>query len=206
MAHYMPPALLALFAPRPTVQWKAPLPRKAPPKLSGIAQFLEQFEEGPPPPPSNPIETPSQRRERIRKEKEEAHKQVLEERAKNWNPKNNPNATKHAYKTLFVARLSYNVTESDLKREFERYGPIKDIKLIRDKEGKPRGYAFIEFESSRDLKEAFERADGKIIHNRRILVDVERGRTVPTWKPRKLGGGLGNTRAPPEKKARKSCG
>jgi len=27
------------------------------------------------------------------------------------------------------------------------------------------------------------------------LVDVERGRTVKGWKPRRLGGGLGSTRA-----------
>lgn len=27
-----------------------------------------------------------------------------------------------------------------------------------------------------------------------MLVDVERGRTVPNWRPRRLGGGLGSTR------------
>lgn len=37
---------------------------------------------------------------------------------------------------------------------------------------------------------------------RRILVDVERGRTVKGWKPRRLGGGLGNVRnGAPEKPA-----
>lgn len=30
--------------------------------------------------------------------------------------------------------------------------------------------------------------------NRRVLVDVERGRTVPNWRPRRLGGGLGSSR------------
>lgn len=37
-------------------------------------------------------------------------------------------------------------------------------------------------------------ADGLKIEGRRILVDVERGRTVTGWKPRRLGGGLGRTR------------
>ena len=27
-----------------------------------------------------------------------------------------------------------------------------------------------------------------------MLVDVERGRTVPNWRPRRLGGGLGSSR------------
>lgn len=35
---------------------------------------------------------------------------------------------------------------------------------------------------------AYKHADGKKIDGRRIVVDVERGRTVKTWKPRRLGG------------------
>lgn len=44
------------------------------------------------------------------------------------------------------------------------------------------------------LTEAYKRADGKKVDGRRLLVDVERGRTVKGWLPRRLGGGLGNTR------------
>jgi hypothetical protein len=32
------------------------------------------------------------------------------------------------------------------------------------------------------------------VDNKRVLVDVERGRTVPNWRPRRLGGGLGSSR------------
>lgn len=41
---------------------------------------------------------------------------------------------------------------------------------------------------------AYKHADGKKIDGRRVLVDVERGRTVKGWLPRRLGGGLGGTR------------
>ena len=34
---------------------------------------------------------------------------------------------------------------------------------------------------------AYKHADGKKIDARRIVVDVERGRTVKNWKPRRLG-------------------
>ena len=44
---------------------------------------------------------------------------------------------------------------------------------------------------------AYKEADGLHILGKRILVDVERGRTVRGWKPRRLGGGLGG-RAKPE--------
>ena len=32
-----------------------------------------------------------------------------------------------AFKTLFVARLSYDTTEKDLEREFGRFGPIERV-------------------------------------------------------------------------------
>merc|ERR1712141_954225 len=77
----------------------------------------------------------------------------------------------------------------------ESYGPIKQIKMITDqKTGKPRGYCFIEFEHEKDMHSAYKHADGKKIDGRRVLVDVERARTVKGWLPRSLGGGLGGTR------------
>jgi len=68
--------------------------------------------------------------------------------------------------------------------------------MITEKEsGKFRGYAFIQFAKEEDMKSAFKDADAKKINGRRIVVDVERGRTVKTWRPKRLGGGLGRTRA-----------
>merc|ERR1712078_505564 len=95
------------------------------------------------------------------------------------------------FKTLFVARVSYDTTEKKLKREFEVFGSIKRTRMIYDQKGKPRGYAFVEFEHERDLKNAYKQGDGKKIDGRRVMVDVERGRTVEGWLPRRLGGGRG---------------
>lgn len=41
------------------------------------------------------------------------------------------------------------------------------------------------------LVAAYKETDGIRIKDRRVLVDVERGRTVKGWKPRRFGGGLG---------------
>lgn len=38
-----------------------------------------------------------------------------------------------SYKTLFVPRLSYEVTERKLRHEFEEFGPIKRIRLVHDR-------------------------------------------------------------------------
>jgi U1 small nuclear ribonucleoprotein len=91
--------------------------------------------------------------------------------------------TRNAYLTLFVGRLSYETNEKKLRREFEQYGPIKRIVVVQDLDGKPRGYAFIEFEKEEDLMSAYKKSDGKKVDGRRIVVDVERGRYVyiKTW-------------------------
>ncbi|KUF89243.1 GRB2-associated-binding protein 2 [Phytophthora nicotianae] len=44
------------------------------------------------------------------------------------------------------------------------------------------------------MKSAYKYADGKKIDGRRVVVDVERGRTVTDWLPKKFGGGIGETR------------
>ncbi len=88
-----------------------------------------------------------------------------------------------------------------LTSNLSQYGPVKSVKLVYDKfTDKPRGYGFVEFEHERDMKTAYKHADGRKIDGRRILVDVERGRTVKDWKPRKCGGGLGSSRKDRPKK------
>eukprot|EP01023_Acetabularia_acetabulum_P032935 TRINITY_DN30791_c0_g1_i1.p3 TRINITY_DN30791_c0_g1~~TRINITY_DN30791_c0_g1_i1.p3 ORF type:complete len:274 (-),score=58.95 TRINITY_DN30791_c0_g1_i1:1030-1851(-) len=85
------------------------------------------------------------------------------------------------------------MTEKKLSKELTEFGPIRRVRIVKDKKDRTRGYAFIEFEHKSDLKVAYKMADGRKIDGKRILVDVERGRTVPGWKPRRLGGGLGGT-------------
>lgn len=45
-----------------------------------------------------------------------------------------------------------NASESDLRREFESFGSIERVRIVRDKNGRSRGYAFIVFERERDMK------------------------------------------------------
>jgi U1 small nuclear ribonucleoprotein len=71
-------------------------------------------------------------------------------------------------------------------REFEMYGPVKKVRIIKDKKNeKSRGYAFIEFESKRDMNAAYKEADGMKVDNRRIQVDYERARINKEWIPKR---------------------
>ncbi|XP_056128266.1 U1 small nuclear ribonucleoprotein 70 kDa [Rhinichthys klamathensis goyatoka] len=200
MTQFLPPNLLALFAPRDPIPFltqleKLPHEKHHNQPYCGIAPFIRHFEDPRDAPPPTRAETRDERLERKRREKMERRQVVVETELKLWDPHNDTNAQGDAFKTLFVARINYDTTESKLRREFEVYGPIKRIYIVYNKKtGKPRGYAFIEYEHERDMHSAYKHADGKKIDGRRVLVDVERGRTVKGWHPRRLGGGLGGTR------------
>ncbi|WVQ72744.1 hypothetical protein IAR50_002304 [Cryptococcus sp. DSM 104548] len=132
-------------------------------------------------------------RRELRKKRQEEYKKDAE---KTYKPQDDPSAIGDPYKTLFIARLSKKATETDLQREFEMYGPIERIRIVRDRKGKSTGYAFIVYERERDMKAAYKDAEGIPVHHKKILVDVERGRTVKGWKPQRLGGGLGGRPKP----------
>ena len=91
------------------------------------------------------------------------------------------------FKRLFSGKTSFNY----IKRSFENYGDIKRVRLIKNKEGKSRGYAFLEFKDTSGAKLAYDKADGKRIDGVHILVDWELARIDKKWLPRRLGGGKG---------------
>ncbi len=39
------------------------------------------------------------------------------------------------FRTLFVSRLSYEIDEKRLRREFAEFGPIKRLRIVTDKAG-----------------------------------------------------------------------
>ncbi|XP_073966642.1 small ribonucleoprotein particle U1 subunit 70K [Choristoneura fumiferana] len=199
MTQFLPPNLLALFAARDPIPYLPPaakLPHEKKQKgYDGVGAFLNLFEHPSETPPPTRVETREERLERRRRERAEQTAYKLEQEIALWDPAANARATADPFKTLFVARVNYDTSESKLRREFEGYGAIKKIYMVYNKEdGKPRGYAFIEYEHERDMHSAYKHADGKKIDGKRVLVDVERARTVKGWLPRRLGGGLGGTR------------
>ncbi|GKY97599.1 hypothetical protein MPSEU_000718300 [Mayamaea pseudoterrestris] len=193
----IPPAIRATFMPNPPLQHILPtqLRRKHP--ITGVSHILSHFEKVPPPERIAKL-TPAMIKKEKRIAQEEKHRAELLPliEAYRLEQKESGGTYKgmNCYNTLFVGRLAYEVTERKLLREMESFGPVKDIRIVKDQDGKSRGYAVVEFELENDMKRAFRAADGMRIEGREIVVDVERGHTVPAWLPRRLGGGLGGTR------------
>lgn len=94
--------------------------------------------------------------------------------------------------TLFVGRLNYKTTESELKKRFEKYGKIASVRLVRDLvTGHSKGYAFVEFKHRDDARRAHANSYRMNVDGRELIVEYELQRRVSGWKPRRLGGGLG---------------
>ncbi|TVU08963.1 hypothetical protein EJB05_42391 [Eragrostis curvula] len=109
-----------------------------------------------------------------------------------YDPFGDPKATGDPYCTVFVGRLSRYTDEETLQKAMSRFGRVKSIRLVRDiVTGASRGYAFIEYETDREMRRAYEDAHHSIIDGSEVIVDYYRQQLMPGWIPRRLGGGLG---------------
>eukprot|EP01017_Pseudomicrothorax_dubius_P037223 TRINITY_DN5429_c0_g1_i1.p1 TRINITY_DN5429_c0_g1~~TRINITY_DN5429_c0_g1_i1.p1 ORF type:complete len:341 (-),score=102.45 TRINITY_DN5429_c0_g1_i1:211-1233(-) len=75
--------------------------------------------------------------------------------------------------TVFVGNLSYGISEDALQDFFEDCGSIKAVRLPKDNDGKLRGFAYVEFDSSRGVQKAVEK-NGEEFEGRNIKVDFQR--------------------------------
>lgn len=170
-------------------------------EYSGLSQYLESIDHD-----QNYIPTESTAEKQMRKslEKKERIEALQESLASQWDPSKYENVTEDSYKTLFLSNLDLESTEKQIRKAFDVFGEIKSVIMISDKNGKSKGYAFVEFERESGMKLAYKEGNGLKLNSRRVLVDVERGRTVKDWKPKKLGGGLGKKRFGDDPKGRTS--
>lgn len=103
----LPPAILALFAPRKTLPYLPPIEKKEHLPYSSVGNYLDFFED----PNKQPTiewkmpESRRQKRERIEKEKEEKVKQKLQEDLMNWDPTLDEKVKGEPENTLFIGRL-----------------------------------------------------------------------------------------------------
>ena len=78
---------------------------------------------------------------------------------------------------LYVANLSYEATERDVREMFEEFGKVKahtpqqpNPVIIVDREtGKSRGFGFVEMETPKDAEAALA-VEGELLLGRRVTV------------------------------------
>ena len=79
---------------------------------------------------------------------------------------------------IFIAGLSFSITEPDLKELFEEYGTVSSAKIITDKfSGRSRGFGFVEMDNEEEARRAIEQLNEAEYDGRTLSVDVAKPRT-----------------------------
>lgn len=89
---------------------------------------------------------------------------------------------------LYIGNMSWETTEDTLMALLSEGGrQVKDLHIVSDRDtGRPRGFAFAEFNTQADAQAAIAALDGKELDGRALKVNEAEER-----KPRPSGGGGG---------------
>lgn len=90
---------------------------------------------------------------------------------------------------VYVGDLGNDASKQELEEVFSYYGPLKSVWVARN----PPGFAFVEFEDSRDAEDSVRGLDGRTICGRRARVELSTGKS----RNRGGGGGGGGRRSSP---------
>ncbi|KAI7698010.1 hypothetical protein SSS_01158 [Sarcoptes scabiei] len=74
---------------------------------------------------------------------------------------------------VYVGNLQDNCLKSDVENAFSKFGPLKNVWVARN----PPGFAFVEFEDSRDAEDSVRALDGTRIGGNRVRVEMSHGRS-----------------------------
>jgi RNA recognition motif-containing protein len=78
---------------------------------------------------------------------------------------------------LFVGNLSYATTEADLRSYFGSVAPPSQVVLPVDREtGRPRGFAFVEYQERPQAEAAIQKFNGQVVNGRPLAVSEARAR------------------------------
>ena len=79
---------------------------------------------------------------------------------------------------IFVAKLSYNTTEDQLRDLFEQYGEVESAKIIFDRiENRSKGFGFVEMPNESEAYAAIGELNESDLDGRTIVVKKARPRT-----------------------------
>ena len=71
---------------------------------------------------------------------------------------------------LYVGNLLYETTEDELKDFFSQVGSVISTQIIRYRDGKSKGFGFVEMSTPEEMNAAVERFNGQDFKGRRVVV------------------------------------
>ena len=79
-------------------------------------------------------------------------------------------------KRLYVGNLLWGVVEDELREQFSEVGGVEKVEIVRDQQGRSRGFAFVDMVTVEEAERAVAELDGKILHGREMRVSAARER------------------------------
>ncbi len=91
---------------------------------------------------------------------------------------------------IYVGSLSYKATEEDLRKEFEGFGQVESVNIIKDRySGESRGFGFVDMPNKDEAQSAIEGLNGRELKGRKISVNEARPRSEGYRGGGRRGGG-----------------
>ena len=72
---------------------------------------------------------------------------------------------------LFFSSVSFETSERELLKKFERYGKVAGIHLVSHDESQHKGYGFMAYEDGKNARKALEGMKGQTIRGRKLKVE-----------------------------------
>ena len=83
---------------------------------------------------------------------------------------------------IYVANLSRQTTEGDLRQAFEAFGQVRTVNIVRDGvTGESRGFGFVGMPIKNEAQTAISEMNGKDLKGHTIKVEEGRRKT-PRWR------------------------
>ena len=91
---------------------------------------------------------------------------------------------------IYVGNLPKTTTEEAVRKVFEEYGEVAEVKLIKDQyTGELRGFGFIEMPAKADAQKAIQEVDGTELEGHTLIVNEARPRRNSSGDRSRGGGG-----------------
>ena len=71
---------------------------------------------------------------------------------------------------LYIKNLVDQVDDAELRREFEQFGTITSAKVMRNPQGKSKGFGFVCYSTSEEATRAVTEMGGRMLHDKPLYV------------------------------------
>ena len=85
---------------------------------------------------------------------------------------------------LFVASLSFKIRDAELTEIFASVGEVVSAKVILDRDGRSKGFVFVEMATQEDADQAITKLNGSNQFGRDIVVNKQKPQEPKTFRPR----------------------